>query len=80
MMLAKVTGYEAYEYIHTISDAHLYVDQVPMVKELLERETQPFPTVTLTKETDDIFAFRAEDFELTDYHAGEPMRNIPVAV
>lgn len=80
MMLAQVTGYEAYEYVHTISDAHIYVDQIPMVEELLARETKPFPTVTLTNPTKDFFAFRHTDFELADYEAGEPMRGIPVAV
>jgi thymidylate synthase len=81
MMLAQATGYEAYEYIHTISDAHIYVDQIPMVEELIARDTKPFPTVTLTNPTKDIFAFRATDFELSDYdNAGEPMRGIPVAV
>lgn len=80
MMLAQATGYEAYEYIHTISDAHIYVDQIPMVEELIARDTKPFPTVTLTNPAKDIFAFRATDFELSDYNAGEPMRGIPVAV
>lgn len=80
MMLAQVTGYEAYEYVHTISDAHIYVDQIPMVEELIARETKSFPTVTLTNPTNDIFAFRATDFELSDYEAGEAMRGIPVAI
>jgi thymidylate synthase len=81
MMLAQVTGYEPGEYIHTISDAHIYVDQIPMVEELLKRETKPFPTMTLTNTTSDLFAFRNTDFELgNDYEAGEPMRDIPVAV
>ena len=80
MMIAQATGYETYEYVHSFSDAHIYVDQVPMVKELLARETKAFPTVTLTNPTKDIFAFRNTDFELSDYEAGEAMRDIPVAV
>ncbi len=80
MMLAQVTGYEAYEYIHTISDAHIYVDQIPMVEELIARDTKPFPTVTLTNPTKDLFAFRNTDFELSEYTAGEAMRGIPVAI
>lgn len=80
MMLAQVTGYEVGEYIHTISDAHIYVDQIPRVEELIKRETKPFPTVTLTNPTTDLFAFRKDDFELSDYEAGEAMRDIPVAV
>ena len=81
MMLSQATGYEPGEYIHTISDAHIYVDQIPKVEEMIERETKPFPTVTLTNPTKDLFAFRATDFELgDDYDAGEAMRDIPVAV
>lgn len=80
MMLAHVTGYEIGEYIHTISDAHIYVDQIPKVEEVLARETKPFPTVTLTNQTKDVFAFRKDDFELSDYEAGEAMRDIPVAI
>lgn len=80
LMLAQATGYEPGEYIHTISDAHIYADQVPNVEEILQRETKPFPTVTLTNPTKDVFAFRKDDFELSDYEAGEAMRGIPVAI
>lgn len=80
MMLAQATGFEAYEYVHSFSDAHIYVDQIPLVEELISRESKPFPTVTLTNPTKDIFAVRNTDFELADYEAGEPMRDIPVAV
>ncbi len=81
MMLAQVTGYEPGEYIHTISDAHIYVDQIDKVKEIIERETKPFPTVTLTNPTKDLFAFRKDDFELDDdYDAGPAVTDIPVAV
>lgn len=81
MMLAQVTGYEPGEYIHTISDAHIYVDQVPAVEEIIERETKPFPTMELNNPTRDLFAFRVTDFALgDDYEAGAPVKNIPVAV
>jgi len=80
MMLAQATGYEPGEYVHTISDAHIYVDQIPKVEEIIARETKPFPTVTLTNPTTDLFAFRNTDFELSDYEAGEAMRDIPVAI
>lgn len=81
MMLAQATGYEPGEYVHTISDAHIYVDQIPAVEELLKRETKPFPTMTLKNPTTDLFAFRVEDFELgDDYEAGEAIKDIPVAI
>lgn len=81
MMLAQATGYEPGEYVHTISDAHIYVDQIPKVEEIIQRETKIFPTMTLANPTTDFFAFRNTDFELgDDYEAGESMRDIPVAI
>ncbi|MBY0472847.1 thymidylate synthase [Patescibacteria group bacterium] len=80
MMFAHITGTEPYEFVHSVSDAHIYVDQIPMVEELLKREPKPFPTVTMINKKDDIFAFRSEDFELSDYDAHPSIKDIPVAV
>lgn len=81
MMLAQATGYEPGEYIHTISDAHIYVDQIPAVEEIIKRETFAFPTMTLAPEKTDLFTFRVEDFSLgDDYQSGAPMKGIPVAI
>jgi thymidylate synthase len=80
MMIAHATGTEPYEFVHSFSDAHIYVDQIPMVEELIARESKPFPTVTMLNKRDDIFEYRHTDFELSDYEAGAAMRDIPVAV
>lgn len=81
MMLAEVTGFEPGEYIHTISDAHIYVDQIPAVEEIIKNETFAFPTMTLKNPKKDLFAYRVEDFELgDDYQSGPFMKDIPVAV
>jgi len=81
MMLAQATGYEPGEYIHTISDAHIYVDQLPAVEEIIKRDTLPFPTMTLAPEKTDLFAFRVEDFMLgDDYQSGPAIKDIPVAI
>lgn len=81
IMLAQATGYELGEYIHTISDAHIYVDQIPAVEEIIKRETFAFPTMTLKNPTTDLFAFRVEDFELgDDYQSGPSIKDIPVAI
>lgn len=80
MILAHVTGYEPHQYIHTISDAHIYVDQVDAVKEVIEREPKPFPTVTMNTEKTDLFDFRKEDFELSDYDPHPAIKGIPVAI
>lgn len=80
MALAHVTGYEPYEYIHTISDAHIYVDQVDAVKEVISRDPRPFPTVTMNTEKTDLFDFRKDDFELADYDPHPAIKGIPVAI
>lgn len=80
MMLAHVTKTEAYEYVHTISDAHIFVDQVPAVEKILSRESKPFPTMKMNIDKNDIFSFRKEDFELSDYHPHPGIKGIPVAI
>ncbi len=80
LMMAEVTGYEPYEYIHSFSDAHIFVDQVPKVKELLQREPLPLPKLILKNKKKDLFDYRIEDFELVDYAPHPGMWDIPVAV
>ncbi len=68
------------EFIHMISDAHLYENQLPWAEEILSRESRPFPTLTITNSHDNIFDYRPEDFELSDYHPHPPIKAIPVAI
>ncbi len=80
MMLAHVTGTEPYEYIHSFSDAHIYVDQQPAVETMLSREPRILATVTLNKNKKDLFDFRREDFTLSDYNPHPGIASIPVAI
>ena len=80
LMLAAVTGYEPYEYIHSFSDAHMFVDQVPKIKEMLKREPLPLPKLILKNKKADLFDYRVEDFELVDYAPHPGIWDIPVAV
>lgn len=83
LMMAQVTGNEPDEFIHSISDAHIYVDQVPAVETMLSREPRPLPFLRLTaagKKKTSIFDFRHEDFELVDYAPHPGIKNIPVAI
>ena len=82
LMLEQLTGIEAGFYYHTISDAHIYEDQVGAVREMLQRAPKTLPTVRLTatgKTVEDIHQFRSEHFELTDYEPHGPLSSIPVA-
>jgi thymidylate synthase len=82
LMLEQVTGLEPDTYYHTISDAHVYEDQMDAVRAMLDRPPRPLPTVHLTGEgraVADIHDFRGEHFELSDYDPHPPIPGIPVA-
>lgn len=82
LMLEQLTGFEAGVYYHTISDAHVYDDQLDKVHLLLDREPLRLPTVELTeagRQVTDIHDFRAEHFELSDYDPHPGTGQIPVA-
>jgi thymidylate synthase len=81
LMLEQLTRFEAAAYYHTISDAHVYEDQIERVRALLDRESRRLPTVQLNeagRAVTDIHDFRAEHFELTDYDP-HPSLSIPVS-
>ncbi|ASW58065.1 thymidylate synthase [Plantactinospora sp. KBS50] len=82
LMLDRLTGIPAGVYYHTISDAHIYADQVDQARAMLDRTPRPLPTVALSaagEAVEDIHDFRAEHFELTDYHPHPGIGRIPVA-
>jgi thymidylate synthase len=79
MVLASILECEPEEYIHSFSDAHIYVDQVPHVEEMLSREPRSLPTVTLNREITNIHQYSGDDFSLTDYNPHPGIKEIPVA-
>jgi thymidylate synthase len=68
MMMAKVTGLQPGEFVHTFGDAHLYLNHLDQAKEQLSRQPFPFPMMHIADKTD-LFAFEYEDFHLEDYQA-----------
>jgi thymidylate synthase len=79
MMLAQVTGYQPGEFIHTLGDAHLYLNHLEQAKLQLTREPYPLPQMVLNKDVTSIFDFRYEDFELQNYQSHLPIA-APIAV
>ncbi len=79
-MLAQVCGMEAGELVHVIADAHIYDRHIPLVKELIGRETYPAPKFWLNPEVKDFYQFTRDDVRLEDYVTGPQVANIPVAV
>jgi thymidylate synthase len=76
-MIAQVTGLKAGDFVHTLGDAHIYLNHLEQVKLQLTREPRPLPTMKLNPDVKDIFDFQFEDFELTDYN---PWPHIPGVV
>jgi thymidylate synthase len=78
LMMAEATGLEAGELVHTLGDAHLYLNHLDQAKRQLTREPHPFPTMRLAPK-DDIFAFEEEDVVLENYRSHRPIR-APIAI
>ncbi|MBX3479862.1 MAG: thymidylate synthase [Caulobacter sp.] len=78
MMVAKATGLQPGEFVHTFGDAHLYLNHLDQAKEQLRREPLPFPTMTIADKTD-LFAFELADFKVEGYEA-HPSIKAPIAV
>ena len=79
LMIAQVTGLKPGEFIHTLGDAHLYLNHLEQADKQLARELKPLPTLTLNESVTDIFDFSYEDFTLEAY---EPHPGIaaPIAI
>jgi thymidylate synthase len=69
MMVAQVTGLKPGEFVHTIGDAHIYLNHIEQVELQLTREPKPLPKMKLNPSVTNIFDFTFDDFELVDYEA-----------
>jgi thymidylate synthase len=69
LMVAQVTGLKPGDFVHTLGDAHIYLNHIEQVKLQLTREPYPLPKMVINPSVDDILKFRYEDFTLSDYIA-----------
>lgn len=76
LALCQVTGLESGNYIHEVSDAHIYTNQIEKMRELVERPARPFPILRLDPTVTNLFDFRAEHFTLEEYDP-HPAMQIP---
>lgn len=82
LMLSHLTGIPAGTYHHTISDAHVYADQIDHAWTMVKRSPRRLPSVHLTdagRQVSAIHAFRGEHFRLEEYEPHPTIQNIPVA-
>jgi thymidylate synthase len=74
MVLAKITGYEPGEYIHTFGDVHIYENHREQAKEQMSREPLQFPTVTISDEVTSLDSFKPEHVTLNNYESHPPIK------
>ncbi|HVT57880.1 MAG TPA: thymidylate synthase [Thermoanaerobaculia bacterium] len=79
LMVAQVTGLRPAELIHTLGDAHLYLNHLEQARLQLTREPLPLPRMVLNPDVRSLFDFRFQDFTLLDYQA-HPAIKAPIAV
>lgn len=79
LMVAQVTGLLPGDFVHTIGDAHLYLNHLDQARLQLERDPYPLPTMRLNPDVRSIEDFGYEDFVLEGYRA-HPHIKAPVAV
>lgn len=79
-MLAQVCDMKVGELVHVIADAHIYDRHIPIIKELITRETYAAPTFWLNPEVKDFYDFTRDDVRLDNYVTGPQVKDIPIAV
>jgi len=79
MMVAQVCGLKLGDFVHTLGDAHIYLNHLEQTREQLSRAPRALPAMRINPEVQDIFGFRFEDFTLENYDP-HPAIKAPVAV
>ncbi|XP_014911733.1 thymidylate synthase isoform X1 [Poecilia latipinna] len=67
-MIAHITGLKPGDFVHTLGDAHVYLNHIEPLKVQLQREIRPFPTLKIKRQVESINDFQAEDFEICGYN------------
>ena len=76
MMMAQVCGLRPGEFIHTLGDAHIYLNHLDQVHLQLERDPRPLPRMVINPEVTSIFDFHYEDFRIEDYNPHPAIKGI----
>ncbi|ADG94346.1 thymidylate synthase [Arcobacter nitrofigilis DSM 7299] len=76
MMVAQVCDLEVGDFVHTFGDAHLYSNHLEQANLQITREPFPKPTMKINPDIKNIFDFKMEDFELSNYQAHEHIKGV----
>jgi thymidylate synthase len=67
LMIAQITGLKPGDFVHTLGDAHIYINHIEQVKLQMTREPYKLPKMIINPGVTDIFRFKYEDFSLVNY-------------
>lgn len=76
MMVAQVCGLGLGDFVHTIGDAHIYLNHLEQVRLQLTRDPFPLPTMKINPDIKDIFSFKYDDFELVGYQCHPAIKGV----
>jgi thymidylate synthase len=76
MMMAQACDLQPGEFVHTLGDAHIYLNHVDQVKEQLSREPRKLPVMKINSDVKNIFEFKYEDFQLENYDAHPHIKGV----
>ena len=79
LMIAKVSGLEPGEFVHSFGDTHIYLNHLEQVNEQLSRDPHSLPKLKIKNNRNSLFEFQINDFELTEYDP-HPFISAPIAV
>ncbi|MCJ7841140.1 thymidylate synthase [Lederbergia sp. NSJ-179] len=67
MMIAQVTGLQPGDFVHTLGDAHIYLNHLEQIKRQLQREPRRLPRMVINPDVKDLFQFKYNDFSIEGY-------------
>ena len=76
MMIAQVCGYKPGVFVHTLGDAHIYLNHLEQVNTQLQRTPYPLPTMRINPDVKDLFSFQYEDFALENYQCHPTIKGV----
>jgi thymidylate synthase len=79
MMVAQTSNLAPGDFVHTLGDAHLYLNHLDQAREQLSRAPYPLPVMRINPQVKDLFAFCYEDFQLENYQSHAHIK-APIAV